>query len=80
MVTVLHRRKHGYDVKVYPKEYPPAHVHVQKSGNEVQINLETWAVIANYGFNEREIGRILKLLAEHEEPLKEVWQRFHGTV
>ncbi len=80
MVTILNRRQHGYDVKVHIREHRPAHVHVLKGSKEVQININTWAVIANYGFNEREIGRILKLLLEHEEILKETWRRYHGPV
>ncbi len=50
MVTRLHRRQHGFDDVVYPKDHEPAHVHVFRGGNEAVINLEDWTIIENYGF------------------------------
>ena len=28
MVTVLYRQRHGFDVRIYIRDHPPAHVHV----------------------------------------------------
>ena len=79
MVTVLNRRRHGYDVIIYPKDHRPAHVHVLRGGNEVLININDWSVIDNYGFHSRELRRILNLLKQHELLLRETWDRYPGS-
>ncbi|MDE2747634.1 MAG: DUF4160 domain-containing protein [Chloroflexota bacterium] len=76
MVTVLNRRRHGFDVRIYPDDHEPPHVHVWKGGRQVKIDLETMEVIsASHKFNSREIGQIVKLLLEHESLLLSVWKR-----
>ncbi len=80
MVTVLDRRRYGYDVAIYPKDHDPAHVHVYRGGNEVLININDWSVIENYGFRSREVRRILNLLKEHELLLRDTWDRYPGSL
>ncbi len=76
MVTVLFRQRHGYDVRIYPDDHDPPHVHVWKGGRQVKIDLETMEVISmSNNFNSREIRQIVDLLREHESLLFEVWER-----
>ncbi|MCY3864194.1 MAG: DUF4160 domain-containing protein [Chloroflexi bacterium] len=80
MVTVLYRQRHGYDVRMYPDDHDPPHVHVWKGGRQVKIDLETMDVISmSHCFNSREIGQIVNLLREHESLLLSVWERLQDS-
>ena len=80
MVTILHRRRHGYDVRMYPGDHDPPHVHVFKGGTQVKINLETMDVIGSRrGFTSREIGHIVRLLRQHESRLLSLWEQLRIT-
>ncbi len=73
MVTILHWQRHGYDVRMYPDDHDPPHVHVWKGGRQVKIDLETMDIISiSHRFNSREIGQIANLLREHESLLMSV--------
>ncbi len=80
MVTILNRRQHGFDVRMYPGDHDPPHVHVWKGGRQVKIDLTTMEVIsATHRFNSREIRQIVNLLREHESLLASVWQRLQDS-
>ena len=78
MVTILHRRKHGYDVVIHTNEHGPAHVHVFRGGKQLKVELLPIRVVYNGGFNSREIRRIRALLEEHHALLLQEWTRLHG--
>jgi hypothetical protein len=73
--TIL--RREGYQVKIYLNDHPPAHVHVAHAGNEARIGLVPVEVKNNWGFNTREIGRILAIIHESKEFLLAEWDRYH---
>lgn len=77
MVTILHRRRDGYDVRIYTDDHFPAHVHVFKGGKRVQVYLDPIEFEDNYGFNTRELGRIRDLIEENMDLLVRVWVRYH---
>ena len=80
MVTILYRQRHGCDVRLYPDDHDPPHVHVWKGGRQVKIDLETMEVISmSHRFNSREIGQIVNLLREHESLLMSVWERLQDS-
>ena len=79
MVTVLYRQRHGFDVRIYIKDHPPAHAHVWKGGKELRINLITFEVTRNRGYNTREIRQIRALIAENQDLLLDVWKELHKT-
>ena len=80
MVTILHRQRYGYDVRMYPDDHDPPHVHVWKGGRQVKIDLEAMEVMAsNRHFTSREIGQIINLLREHESLLLSVWERLQNS-
>jgi hypothetical protein len=72
MPTILNRRQHGYDVRRYTKDHPPAHVHVFEGENEAKVGLNPVAMLDNWGFNNREIGRILALIEDNHAILMRV--------
>jgi hypothetical protein len=52
------------------------HVHVQSAEAEAKFWMEPEiAVEANYGFSDRDVGRILKLLKEREDEIRQAWRR-----
>ena len=80
MVTILHRQRYGYDVRIYPDDHDPPHAHIWKGGRQVKIDLETMEVIlATYNFNSWEIRQIVKLLREHERRLFSVWEQLQDS-
>ncbi len=80
MVTILNRRQHGFDVRMYPADHDPPHVHVWKGGRQVKIDLESMEVIsATHKFHSREIRQIVNLLREHEGLLFGAWKRLQGS-
>lgn len=77
MVTVLYRQRHGYDVRIYTKDHPPAHAHVWKGDKNLQINLMTFEVSDIRGYNSREIRQIRKLVADNRVLLLDVWKAIY---
>lgn len=75
--TLLNRREHGFDVRIYTKDHPPAHVHVFSSGNEAKVGLEPVEILDNWGFNNREVKAILELVTENLESLLLEWDKYH---
>ncbi|MBN2306002.1 MAG: DUF4160 domain-containing protein, partial [Anaerolineae bacterium] len=56
--TVL--RQAGFQVRIYPNDHPPAHVHISQAGNEARVSLNPVEIKNNWGFNTREIRKILE--------------------
>lgn len=77
MPTLLNRREHGFDVRLYTKDHPPAHVHVVHEDKEAKLSLEPIAVLDNWGFNSRELSKITALITEHQLALLAEWDRYH---
>ena len=78
MVTVLYRQKHGYDVRVYPNDHEPAHVHVTKGKKHVEVFLEPVELGQNDGFKNRDLRKIRRLVKEKKNRLLETWIQYHG--
>ncbi len=79
MVTILYRQRHGYDVRIYTKDHPPAHAHVWKGEKNLQIDLMTLEVSDNRGYNIREIKQIRNLVVNNRELLLNVWKTLHES-
>ena len=75
--TLLNRREHGYDVRFFTKDHPPAHVHVFNGDNEAKVALEPVTILDNWGFNNREIKAILELIEENQDMLLAEWDKYH---
>jgi len=76
MLMIL--RADGLRVVVYPNDHPPAHVHVLGPAWVLVINLLGPEVREAIGCDEREAGRVLRLVAGHREAVIDAWRRFHG--
>lgn len=77
MVTILNRRQHGVDLRMYPGDHDPPYLHVWKGDKHIKIYLNTFEVERNRGYNTREIRSIWRLVNEHQQLLLEVWHAIH---
>ena len=75
--TLLNRREHGYDVRLFTKDHPPAHVHVFNGDNEAKVGLQPVLILDNWGFSNRDTKAILELIEEHQEMLLIEWDKYH---
>jgi hypothetical protein len=61
-----------------PREAP--HVHVKGGGRDAKIWLEPELTIAeSYGFNSRELARILQTVAENRDLILRAWHEHFGN-
>jgi len=69
-------------VVIYPNDHRPAHVHVIGADCEAVFVLGCPAgsvrLRENYGFAQRELTSIEKILAEHIDELCPAWEKTHG--
>lgn len=80
MPTVL--RKDGFDIRIYPNDHLPAHVHVIKSGEEAKINLggenespELLSVTS--GMSRKDTKKALEIVTANQSELRKKWQSYH---
>jgi hypothetical protein len=81
MPTVL--TAFGLRVVIYPNDHSPAHVHVQGKGCEAVFNLHCpngpSELRENYGFSQKELGKIVNWLTENVMVLCTHWGQIHGN-
>jgi hypothetical protein len=77
MPTVL--REAGFEVRIYTADHPPAHVHVEKAGAVLKIDLATAKVVRIVGaISDRDVKRGENIVEKHAAALKEAWRKLHG--
>ena len=77
MPTVLHEA--GFEVRIYTFDHPPPHVHVEKAGASVKIDLATTMVVRITGsISDRDVKRAECIVAKHAQMLKVAWRKLHG--
>jgi hypothetical protein len=54
----------------------PAHIHVGRDDNEAKFWLDPVRLERSYGFGSKEINRIRRLVATHQEQLLGSWNEF----
>lgn len=54
----------------------PLHVHVEQDDNLAKFWLDPIRLQSNRGFSRSELGRIQKLLGDHQEALIEAWNDY----
>ncbi len=65
----------GYNFVVYLGDHLPPHVHAKHSGREATVYLNPVELDENWGFNEREVGKILKIIKRNRGRLLEAWEK-----
>ena len=75
--TVL--RVRGYRYYFFSREEPRAHVHVQHATGEAKFWLKPRIELAeNYGLTPSRLNTALKTLKEHEDAIREAWEKHFG--
>lgn len=73
----------GLRVVIYSNDHRPAHVHVQGRGHEAVFNLNcldgTPELRENYGFSQKELGKIVDELVANRVMLCTEWEKIHGN-
>jgi hypothetical protein len=74
MPTIL--RRDGYRFFFYSNEDgEPVHIHVIREKTEAKFWLSPARAARNAGFPAHELGRILKMIDENEEIIKNEWRK-----
>ncbi len=73
----------GLRVVIYPNDHRPAHVHVMGGGCEAVFKLHCPDGLPelreNYGFSQKELGKISSALKTHLAMLCQEWRNIHGN-
>ena len=73
-------REDGFEIRIYTRDHPPAHVHVAKAGANMKIDLATNQVTQIAGvISDRDVKRAEQLVAKHAQLLREGWKELHGN-
>lgn len=78
MPTVLrHEGCRFYFYSHEPNE--PPHIHVDRDGKSAKFWLSPVALARNVGYNARELGELLRVVANHRSEFMEAWREHFGT-
>ncbi len=71
----------GLRVVIYTNDHRPAHVHILGKGCEAVLNLKCpggpLELRENYGFSQKELGKIVEELAANLAALCTAWRQIH---
>lgn len=75
MPTVLRVGPYRFFFYAGDRDEPP-HVHIEQDDNLAKFWLDPIRLQSNRGFSRAELGRIQKLLGDHQEELIEAWNDY----
>lgn len=56
------------------------HIHVQSTDGEAKVWIEpTLELARNYELSAQDLNRVLQLIADHEQEIRDAWRRHFGT-
>jgi flagellin-specific chaperone FliS len=79
MPTVF--RQDGFRFIIYLNDHEPAHVHIQKGGGEIKVNIASLGdiqVMKIVGMKNQEALKALKLVSQNQQFLLKKWEEIHG--
>jgi len=74
MPTVF--RKDGYRFFFFSDEHLPKHIHIEKAGSYLRIDLENLNVTHRYNISQKEIKRVLAVVQKERENLLGAWDEY----
>ena len=75
MPTVL--RLNGFRFYFYSHEpNEPPHMHVDYGSASAKVWLHDASIAHNRGFSAKELGKVQRMVREHQETLQEAWDAF----
>lgn len=66
----------GYKFFFWSNDHDPVHVHVSKGGSEAKYNVETIALVENYGFKRNELRMIESIIEENKDVIVQHWNAY----
>ena len=64
----------------FSREEPRAHIHVQSADGEAKFWIEPKVELArNYGLSDQDLSRVLQLVVEHEQEIRDAWRSHFGS-
>lgn len=75
MPTLLRVGRYRFSFFSNERQEPP-HVHVHAGGDQAKFWLNPMELAANYGFNNRELNDIGKIIEEHRIEWLEQWNEY----
>jgi len=74
MPTVL--KIDGFRFFFFSDEYIPEHIHIEKGDSYIRIEIESLKVTNSYNISSKETKKLVKLVAEDKDKLKEAWNEY----
>ena len=75
-------RMNGFVLSIYPRDHPPPHVHVWRSGSQVKVTIPLGDsppdVVGRNRFGPRDTAAAIALVAAHPDYLLHQWGEIHG--
>lgn len=72
-------RQKGFRVILYTDDHEPIHVHVEKAGGEVEINVATLELMKTNGsISKKDIRKAVEIVAQNQALIKQKWQVIHN--
>ncbi len=72
-------RESGFRFYFFSLEESRMHIHVHGESGEAKFWIEPRIELArNYGLTENDLGRVRKLIEEHEYGIRSAWRRHFG--
>jgi hypothetical protein len=64
----------------FSREETRMHIHVQSAEGEAKVWIEPAIELArNYGLSDQDLSRVLQLVVDHEQEIRDAWRRHFGT-
>ena len=74
MPTVL--KIDGFRFFFFSDEHTPEHIHIEKGDSYIRIEIESLKMTNSYNINSKETKKLVNLVSEHKDKLREAWNEY----
>jgi hypothetical protein len=77
MATV--HRENGFELRIWPNDHTPPHVHAWKAGGMAKIELvDGFGIVKVREMKGVDVVRAVRIVMANEEKLMQAWEEIHG--
>jgi hypothetical protein len=77
MATV--HRENGFEIRIWPNDHAPPHVHAWKAGGMAKIELvDGFEILKVREMKPVDVVRAVRIVMANEEKLMQAWEEIHG--
>ncbi|HEY0016193.1 MAG TPA: DUF4160 domain-containing protein [Longimicrobium sp.] len=77
MATV--HRENGFELRIWPNDHTPPHVHAWKAGGMAKIELvDGFGIVKVREMKGMDVVRAVRIVMANEEKLMQAWEEIHG--